>query len=338
MRIVSEAPIEMSEVIVVTGASAGVGRAVVREFARRGARIGLIARGAARLAAAAEEVRHLGGDAICLTADVSHADVIEEAAERVEREFGPINIWINNAMTTVFAPFSEITPDEFRRATDVTYLGCVYGTMAAIRRMRPRNRGTIVQVGSALAYRSIPLQSAYCGAKHAVVGFTDSIRCELIHEKSRVHITVVHLPAMDTPQFSWCRTRLPNQPQPVPPIFEPEVAAKAIYWAAHHRRRELYVGFPTMKAIYGEKIAPGAADRYLAKTGYRSQQADQPLPADRKDNLFEPAPGEWSAHGIFSDQASDWSPATWLGIHRNVAAAALGGVGLAALAWRAKRK
>ncbi len=322
----------MSEVVVVTGASAGVGRAVVREFGKNGAKIGLIARGKARLEAAQREVRELGGEALVLPTDVSDADAVEQAAEQVESQFGPIAIWVNNAMTTVFAPFSKISPAEYKRATEVTYLGCVYGTMAALKRMRPRNQGAIVQVGSALAYRSIPLQAPYCGAKHAIVGFTDSIRSELIHDQLQVHITVVHLPAMDTPQFSWCRSKLPNHPMPVPPIYEPEVAARAIYFAAHHRRREIYVGYPTLKAIYGQELAPGYADRYLGRTGFESQQTDQPVPSDRPDNLFEPVDGDWAAHGIFSDRARSFSSQTWLDLHRGTAAAAFAGLGIFAFA------
>jgi short-subunit dehydrogenase len=316
----------MSEVVVVTGASAGVGRAVVREFAKRSANIGLIARGGARLEATKREVQQLGGNAMILTGDVADPNQVEGVAERVEQEFGPIDVWVNNAMATVFAPFAELTPVEFKRVTEVTYLGCVYGTMAALKRMRSKNAGTIVQVGSALAYRSIPLQAAYCGAKHAIVGFTDSIRSELIHENSNVHLTVVHLPAMNTPQFSWCRTKLPNQPQPVPPIYEPEVAARAIYWAAHHQRREIYVGYPTMKAIYGQEIAPAYADRYLGRTGFESQQTDQPVPSDRPDNLFEPADGDWAAHGIFTEESRSFSPQSWVDLHRGAAAAAAAGV------------
>jgi short-subunit dehydrogenase len=295
------------KVVVVTGASAGVGRAVVTEFARQGAHIGLIARGKGRLEAAKREVEELGGKALVLPADVADAQQVEQAAERVEKELGPIDIWVNDAMTTVFAPFLEITPAEFKRATEVTYLGQVYGTMAALKRMHRRNRGTIVQVGSALAYRSIPLQSPYCGAKHAIAGFTDSIRSELIHDKSAVHITAVMLPAMNTPQFSWCRTRLPRHPQPVPPIFQPEVAARAIVWAATHKRREVYVGFPTVKAIYGNELAPAFADRYLAKNGYDGQQTSQPVSPNRPDNLFEPVEGDYDAHGIFGDRAKDFS-------------------------------
>lgn len=318
--------------MVVTGASAGVGRAVVSEFAKRSAKIGLIARGKKRLEAAQQEVRKLGGDALILPTDVADAEQVENAAAYVEREFGPIDVWVNDAMTTVFAPFWEITPKEFKRATEVTYLGCVYGTMAALTRMRSRNSGTIVQIGSALAYRSIPLQSPYCGAKHAIVGFTDSIRSELIHENSNVHITVVHLPAMNTPQFSWCRTKLPNHPQPVPPIYEPEVAARAVYWAAHNRRREIYVGYPTVKAIYGQEVAPGYADRYLGRTGFKAQQTDQPVAPDRPDNLFEPVEGDWGAHGEFTDRARTFSPQTWLDLHRGTAAAAMAGLGLFAFA------
>jgi short-subunit dehydrogenase len=324
------------KVVVVTGASAGVGRAVVTEFAREGAHIGLIARGRERLEATKREVEELGGKALVLPVDVADAGQVEQAAERVEQELGPIDIWVNDAMTTIFAPFLQITPEEFKRATEVTYLGQVYGTMAALKRMHARNRGTIVQVGSALAYRSIPLQSPYCGAKHAIVGFTDSIRSELIHDNSAVHITAVMLPAMNTPQFSWCRTRLPRHPQPVPPIFQPEVAARAIVWAAKHKRREVYVGFPTVKAIYGNELAPSFADRYLAKHGFSGQQTAQPISPDRPDNLFEPVEGDYGAHGIFGNRASSFSVQSSLNLesmtlmgHRGlVASAALIAAGL----------
>jgi NAD(P)-dependent dehydrogenase (short-subunit alcohol dehydrogenase family) len=292
------------KIVVITGATAGVGRAVVTEFARLGAHIGLIARGADGLDATQRDVERAGSKALALPADVADARQIDEAAGRVERELGPIDIWVNNAMTTVFAPFTEITPEEFERVTQVTYLGQVYGTMAALKRMKVRNCGSIVQVGSALAYRSIPLQSAYCGAKHAIVGFTDSIRSELIHDRSNIHITVVHLPATNTPQFSWCRTRLPRHPQPVPPIFQPEVAARAIVWAATHKRRGVYVGWPTVKAIYGQEILPSYADRYLARHAYDAQQTSEPVSSDRPDNLFEPVPAHHSAHGIFDNRAS----------------------------------
>lgn len=295
------------KVVVVTGATAGVGRAVVTEFASQGAHIGLIARGLQRLEATRREVEELGGKAVILQADVADAQQVEAAAEKAEQELGPIDIWVNDAMTTIFAPFLQITPEEFKRATEVTYLGQVYGTMAALKRMHARNRGTIVQVGSALAFRSIPLQSPYCGAKHAIVGFTDSIRSELIHDKSAVHITAVMLPAMNTPQFSWCRTRLPRHPQPVPPIFQPEVAARAIVWAASHKRREVYVGFPTVKAIYGNQLAPAFADRFLAENAISGQQTSVPVKPDRPDNMFEPVDGNYSAHGIFDDRAKSFS-------------------------------
>jgi len=324
------------QVVVVTGASAGVGRAVVREFARQGAHVGLIARGRERLEATKREVEEAGGKAFVLPTDVADAQQVEAAAERVEQELGPIDIWVNDAMTTVFAPFLEITPDEFKRATEVTYLGQVYGTMAALKRMKSRNRGTIVQIGSALAYRSIPLQSAYCGAKHAVVGFTDSIRSELIHDKSDVHITAVMLPAMNTPQFSWCRTRLPRHPQPVPPIFQPEVAARAVVWAANHKRREVYVGWPTLEAIYGQEIAPSYADRYLAKHAYGGQETPEPVSPDRPDNLFEPAQGDFAAHGIFDQRASDFSLQSWMNLHRGTIS--LMGAGLVVLAFAALRR
>ncbi len=317
------------KVVVVTGASAGVGRAVVAEFARKGAHIGLIARGLERLEAARREVEELGGKAAVLQADVADARQVEHAAQRAEEELGPIDIWVNDAMTTVFAPFREITPEEFKRATEVTYLGQVYGTMAALKRMQARNRGTIVQVGSALAFRSIPLQSPYCGAKHAIVGFTDSLRSELLHDKSAVHITAVMLPAMNTPQFSWCRTRLPRHPQPVPPIFQPEVAARAIVWASTHKRREVYVGLPTVTAIYGNELAPAFADKYLANHAYGGQQTSQPVSADRPDNLFEPVAGEYAAHGIFDARAKDYSVQSsldrelmTLGAHRGLVASA----------------
>ncbi len=331
------------KVVVVTGASAGVGRAVVAEFARQGAHIGLIARGRERLEAAKHEVEELGGKALVLPTDVADAQQVEAAAERTEQEFGPIDIWVNDAMTTIFAPFLEIKPDEFKRATEVTYLGQVYGTMAALKRMHARNRGTIVQVGSALAYRSIPLQSPYCGAKHAIVGFTDSIRSELIHDGSAVHITAVMLPAMNTPQFSWCRTRLPHHPQPVPPIFQPEVAARAIVWAASHKRREMYVGWPTVEAIYGQEIAPSFADRYLAKHAFKGQQTSEPVPPDRPDNLFEPVEGEYAAHGIFDKSASTISVQSRLNLalinvtaHRSLVA--LAGVTLAGLLLASMRR
>ena len=327
---------QKSKVVVVTGASAGVGRAVVREFAREGASIGLIARGLQRLESARQETEELGGKALALPVDVADAGAVDHAAERVEQELGPIDVWINDAMTTIFAPVDRITPEEFRRTTEVTYLGFVYGTMAALKRMKRRNRGAIVQVGSALAYRSIPLQSAYCGAKHAMIGFTDSLRSELIHDRSNIHITVVHLPAMNTPQFSWCRTRLPRQPQPVPPIFQPEVAARAIVWAASHRRREIFVGWPTVKAIYGQDVVPGYADRYLARNAWDGQETSDPLPANRPDNLFEPVDADFAAHGIFGDRARDFSIQSWLDLNREkvLAGGGLLAACIAAFLWK----
>jgi short-subunit dehydrogenase len=295
------------DVIALTGASAGVGRATARRFAERGARLGLMARGRERLEATAREVEALGGDALVLPLDVADAEAVEDAAERIEEQFGPIDIWVNNAMATVFAPVRETTPEEFRRATEVTYLGYVWGTMAALRRMLARDRGTIVQVGSALAYRSIPLQAAYCGAKAAIRGFTEALRTELIHDGSDVHVTMVELPAHNTPQFSWSRAKMPRKPQPVPPIFQPEVAAEAILYAATHRRRELVVGWPALKAIYGEKVAPGLLDHYLARNGYDAQQTEEPLEGEREGNLFESMPGDFAAHGVFDDGAKSRS-------------------------------
>jgi NAD(P)-dependent dehydrogenase (short-subunit alcohol dehydrogenase family) len=263
-----------SEVVVITGASAGVGRATARAFAKHGASIGLVARGHKGLDGARREVEAMGGRALTLPTDVSDHEQMEAAAAAVEEAFGPLDIWVNNAMASVFSPILQMRPEEFKRVTDVTYLGCVYGTLAALRRMQPRDRGMIVQVGSALAYRSIPLQSAYCAAKHAVKGFTDSLRCELLHDGSHVRVTMVHMPALNTPQFNWVKSRLPRRPQPVPPIYQPEVAAEAIYWAAHHNRRELYVGMSTVKAIVGNKIVPGLLDRFLGRNGYEAQQYD----------------------------------------------------------------
>src|SRR5712692_1394882 len=266
----------MKQIVVITGASAGVGRATVRAFARQGANIGLIARGVDGLEGARREVEAEGGRALVLPTDVADADQIEAAAERVERELGPIDVWVNNAMVAVFSPVKTLQAVEVKRVTDVTYLGVVYGTLSALKRMLPRDRGAIVQVGSALAYRGIPLQAAYCGAKHAIQGFTESLRCELLHDGSRVHVAIVQLPAMNTPQFAWVKSRMPREPQPVPPIYAPEIAADAIVWAATHRRRELSVGGTTAAVIWSNKIASGLLDRYLANTGYESQQTDEP--------------------------------------------------------------
>jgi NAD(P)-dependent dehydrogenase (short-subunit alcohol dehydrogenase family) len=305
-----------SEVVVVTGASAGIGRAVAQRFARGGAKLGLIARQRERLEAAASEVEQLGGEALALPLDVADPESVDEAAGRVEERLGPIDVWINNAMATIFAPTSETTPAEFLRATEVTYLGTVWGTMAALRRMAPRNRGTIVQVGSALAYRGIPLQAPYCGAKHAIQGFTESLRTELIHDRIDVHLTMVQLPAHNTPQFSWSRTKLPRHPQPIPPIFQPEVAAEAIEYAAHHRRRQIYVTWPAVKTIFVDKVAPGLLDHVLGRTGYEDQLLDEPVEPDRPSNLFEPVSGDWAAHGRFDDRARERSALLWANLHR----------------------
>jgi NADP-dependent 3-hydroxy acid dehydrogenase YdfG len=290
-------------VAVVTGASSGVGRATVRALAHRGASVALIARGRDGLEAARQEVESLGARALVLPLDVADADAVEEAAGAVEEHLGPIDVWVNNAMLSVFAPVHELHADEVRRVTEVTYLGYVHGTLAALRRMRPRDSGVIVQVGSALAYRSLPLQAAYCGAKHAIDGFSESLRCELLHDRSGVQVTRVQMPALNTPHFSVVRSRLDRKPQPVPPIFQPEVAAEAIVWAAEHPRRELYVALSTAQAIFGDRLAPGLADRYLARKGYELQQTDEPADPDRRDNLFEPVPGDRGAHGVFGDEA-----------------------------------
>jgi len=322
------------EVVVITGASAGVGRATARKFARHGARIGLIARGLDGLEAARKEVEELGGKSLVAPVDVASADHVEAAGSQIEAELGEIDIWINNAMASVFSPVKEMTPDEFRRVTEVTYLGCVNGTLAALKRMLPRNRGVIVQVGSALAYRGIPLQAAYCAAKHAIQGFCDSLRCELIHDKSAVRVTMVQLPALNTPQFGWVKSRLPRRAQPVPPIFQPEVAAEAIYFAAHNPRREFYVGLPAMKAIVANKIAPGLLDHILARTGYDSQQYDGPEDPNRAHNLWQPVAGDHGAHGAFGAHARNWSPQLWTSEHRSwlaVGAAAVLTAGLAAI-------
>jgi NAD(P)-dependent dehydrogenase (short-subunit alcohol dehydrogenase family) len=291
------------EVVVITGASAGVGRAVARRFAQDGASIGLIARGREALDGARREVEAAGGRALVLPCDVAEWDAVESAATAVEEAFGPIDVWVNNAMTTVFASFKDIEPEEFKRATEVTYLGAVWGTKAALKRMQPRDRGTIVLVGSALAYRGIPLQAPYCGAKHAEKGFFESLRTELRHDGSQVHLTMVQLPGLNTPQFLHGRSKMPRLPQPMPPYYQPEVAADAIHWAAHHRRREVWVGGPTVKTILGERVVPWFVDRVLAKRGFGGQQTDTPVDANRPDNLFEPVPGDPGAHGPFDDSA-----------------------------------
>lgn len=309
-------------VVVVTGASAGVGRATARAFAREGASVGVMARDTEGLHNAAREVNELGGRGLAVAADVADAGQVEAAAARIESELGPIAVWVNNAMTTIFGRVAEVTPEEFKRATEVTYLGTVYGTMAALRRMMPRNAGRIIQVGSALAYRSIPLQAAYCGAKHAIAGFTDSLRSELIHDGKNIHLTMVQLPAMNTPQFTWCRSKMPRQPQPVPPIFQPEVAAERIVWASHRARREVFVGAPTVIAIEANKVAPGLADYYLGRTGFDSQQTPEEVAKNRPDNLFEALPGDFGAHGVFGQRAHEQAATTWLAGHKGVAALA----------------
>jgi len=306
-----------SRVVVITGASAGIGRALARVFARDGAKIGLLARGMAGLEAAKEEVENLGGSALILPADVANADQVEAAAGKIEEQFGPIEVWVNNAMASVFSPVKQMTAAEFRRVTEVTYLGCVHGTLAALKRMLPRDSGVIVQVGSALAYRGIPLQSAYCAAKHAIEGFCDSLRTELLHDKSNVRVTMVQLSAFNTPQFGWVKSRLPRRAQPVPPIFQPEVAAEAIYFATRQPRREFIVGWPAFKAIYGDKIAPWYADRVLARMGYDAQQHDGPEDPERPNNLYDPVAGDHGAHGIFDARSRNWSGHWWLSKNRN---------------------
>ena len=316
------------EVVVVTGASAGLGRAIARRFARDGAAVALLARGQDGLEGARRDVERLGGVGLVLPTDVSDAGAVERAAAAAEAELGPIDVWVNNAMVSVFSPVKEMLPEEYQRVTNVTYLGVVHGTLAALKRMSARDRGVIIQVSSALAYRSIPLQSAYCAAKHAILGFTASLRTELLHERSNVRVTLVHMPALNTPQFSWVKSRLPRKPQPVPPIFEPEVGADAVAWAARNDcGREISVGWPSVEAVYGNKLVPGYADRYLAKTGYADQQTKEPADPDRPYNLWEPLPGDHGAHGRFDRRAHTFSMALWLRTHREFAAVV--GAGLA---------
>ncbi|MGG7104858.1 SDR family oxidoreductase [Rhodococcus sp. 24CO] len=316
-------------VVVVTGASGGIGRAVARAYGYRRANVALIARGEGGLDGAAHDVEAEGGTALALAIDVADPEQVEAAATEVEQVFGDIDVWVNVAFTSVFAPFAEISAEEYKRVTEVTYLGYVYGTMSALRHMNPRGHGTIVQVGSALAYRGIPLQSAYCGSKHAIQGFHEALRCELLHERSGVRVTMVQMPAVNTPQFSWVRSKLPNHAQPVPPIFQPEVAARAVVYAADHpARREYWVGASTAVTLAANAIAPGLLDRYLARTGYRSQQTDQPHPPHQPENLYEPADRDedrdFGAHGIFDEKAKNRSAQLWASQHHGAFAGAVG--------------
>jgi len=335
----------MTQTIVITGASAGIGRAVAQAYGRRGARVALLARGEAGLRGAARDVEDAGGIALAVPTDVADFAAVEAAADRVEAELGPIDIWINVAFASVFAPFTEIGPDEFKRVTEVCYLGFVYGTMAALAKMKPRDRGTVVQVGSALGERSIPLQSAYCGAKHAVNGFTESLRCELLHDRSNVNVTVVQMPAVNTPQFSWVLSRLPRHPQPVPPIYQPQLVARAVLHAADHpRRKQYWVGDSTVATLLAQRFAAPLLDRYLARTGYDSQQTGERADGDAPHNLWQPAdqrPGsDHGARGEFDDSAHAHSPQIWMGRHAGLvagAATALGMAGAGALAAARRR-
>jgi NADP-dependent 3-hydroxy acid dehydrogenase YdfG len=325
-------------VVAVTGASAGLGRAIAHAYAKRGAKIGLIARNPEALEAAKEECERLGGRAICLPTDVADADAVERAADAIEEAFGPIDVWVNDAMVSVFSPVKEMTAADYKRVTDVLYLGFVHGTLAALKRMLQRDRGTMIQIGSALSSRSIPLQSAYCACKHAINGFTDSLRCELYHDKSNVKITAVQMPAMNTTQFDWVKNRMPDETQPVPPIFEPEVAAEVVYAAgvAKNPRREYWVGSPTVMAIVGQKFIPGLLDKYLGRTGYDSQQIKgQPQAPDAPNNLYQYVPGRHSARGKFGDRSKNSSGEVFVTLHRGwfaLGAALLASAGVIAVA------
>lgn len=329
--------VSLPPVAVVTGASAGAGRATVRALARRGVSVALLARGTEGLEAAAKEVAAEGARALPLSVDVADAAAVEAAATHVERELGPIGLWVNNAMTAVFAPVHETDAEEIRRVTEVTYLGTVHGTMAALRRMRPRRQGTIVHVGSALAFRGIPLQAAYCAAKHAVTGFTDSLRAELLHEGSPIRVTEVHLPALNTPQFGWVRSRLTNRARPVPPIYQPEVAARAVLWAATHRRRHVHVGLSTVLTVWASRLAPGLIDRYLGRTGFDAQQTEAKEDPGRPDNLMAPVEGDRGAHGDFDLRAHPRSAQLWTTTHRPQVAGVLLALAAAVAATRAAR-
>ncbi|MGN6848161.1 MAG: SDR family oxidoreductase, partial [Sphingomicrobium sp.] len=329
---------QMSEtrapIVVVTGGTAGIGRATVREFARNGYDVAILARGQDGLDATKREVDEMGRRALAIATDVADWKAVEAAADRTEKELGPIDVWVNNAFAGIFARFMDVTPDEYERVTRVTYLGQVNGTRAALKRMLPRDRGKIVLVGSALAYRGIPLQSAYCGSKHAIQGFIDSVRCELLHDKTSVTITMVQMPGVNTPQFDWIRAKLPGQPRPVGKVYQPEVAGRAIYAAAHDTRKEMLVGLPTVDAVWGNKVASSLLDDYLAETGFKSQQRPERVQPDRKDNLFAPVAGDHGARGSFSDEAVDSSAELWISEHKKElglavlgAAAAVAGAG-----------
>ena len=310
-------------VVVVTGASAGLGRSIVREFAHKGADVALIARGVEGLEGAKREVEACGGRALIFPIDVADGAAVEKAAEETERTLGAIDVWVNNAMNSVFSPVKEMTHDDYRRVTEVTYLGQVYGALSALKYMLPRDRGSIIFVGSALAYRGIPLQSAYCGAKHAIEGFFDSLRTELMHDGSNVKISMVQLPAMNTTQFKFVKTRLPRKPRPMGTIYQPEVAAEAIEYASRNHRREYFVGWPTVEAIVGNKIAPWYADWVLAKNGYEGQMTSEPEDPARPNNLWEPLPGDHGAHGQFEEQAKDFSAVTWASLHKGAVVTSL---------------
>ncbi len=334
----------MPRTVVVTGASGGIGRATAVAFGRRGDTVALLARGETGLAAAAADVEAAGGHAMVIPTDVADSDQVFAAAQQVEDQVGPIDVWVNVAFTSVFAPFDSIRPEEYRRVTEVSYLGYVYATMAALKHMKPRDRGTIVQVGSALAYRGIPLQSPYCGAKHAIQGFHEALRCELLHEKSNVHVTMVQMPAVNTPQFSWVLSRLPHHAQPVPPIYQPEFAARGVLHAADHpKRREYWVGASTMGTLAANAIAPGLLDRYLARTGFKSQQMKQRQDPDAPVNLWDPADGpggkDFGAHGIFDEKSHNQDPQLWASQHHGALAALIGAGAMLAGAgsWRRHR-
>jgi short-subunit dehydrogenase len=310
-------------VVVITGASAGLGRAMAREFAKKGADLCLIARGIDGLEAAKKEVEKAGGRALIFPIDIADAEAVEKAAAETEEKLGPVDVWVNNAMNSVFSPVKQMTPEEYKRVTEVTYLGHVYGTLSALRRMLPRDKGSIVFVGSALAYRGIPLQSAYCASKHAIEGFFDSLRTELMHDRSNVSISMVQLPAMNTTQFGFVKSRLPYKPRPMGTIYQPEIAAEVVEYASRHNRREYYVGWPTVKAIIGNKIAPWYADWLLSRNGYEGQMTTEPEDPSKKHNLWKPLPGDHGAHGKFDHKAKSFSIATWASLHKGSIAASL---------------